>query len=243
MKEVSFAKRYGQVFLKDKNIARFEVSLLDLPEDSMVLEIGPGEGILTGFLLQSGYLVTCVESDHRFYDLLTESFAPQISSDQLKIEKMDFLKFSPGKFDGIIGNIPYHISSSIIFRLQNFYFKNAVLMVQKEFADRLIASPGKSDYSRLSVNAQLRYEIDVVRKVPREKFSPRPNVDSTIITLKLRNSYEEYDLHKVDELLKIIFSQRRKKLGTIIKKIPDKYKENRPGELTPEDYVELTSCL
>jgi 16S rRNA (adenine1518-N6/adenine1519-N6)-dimethyltransferase len=243
MNDTSFAKRYGQVFLKNPNIAKFEVSLLGLQKDSTILEIGPGKGVLTRFLIERGYSVTCVESDHRFYDYLEQTFSQYILSGRLYLEKTDFLKFNPRKFDGIIGNIPYHISSSIIFKLQEFSFQIAVLMVQKEFAERLIAVPGNTNYSRLSVNAQLRYAIDIAKKVSKENFSPKPEVDSSIITLKSRNAIEYSVLQKVDPLLKIVFSQKRKKLGSVLKNIPGEYKDKRPGELSPEDYVKITSNL
>ncbi|MCW6170806.1 MAG: 16S rRNA (adenine(1518)-N(6)/adenine(1519)-N(6))-dimethyltransferase RsmA [Thermoplasmatales archaeon] len=243
MNPTLFTRRYGQVFLKDRNVARFEVLLLELPPESRILEIGPGEGILTKILLDSGYMVTCVESDHRFVEILREKFPSEINDRRLNIEKMDFLSHEKATFDGIIGNIPYHISSGIIFKLNDFEFDKAVLMVQEEFSDRLIARPNSRDYARISINAQLRYEITAVRKVSREKFHPKPKVNSKIIMLKLRNTYGEDLLSKVDNILRTVFSNRRKKLGTILNNVPEKFHDMRPGELTPEEYVELTYCL
>ena len=243
MNPTLFTRRYGQVFLKDRNVAKFEISLLELPSESRILEIGPGEGILTKILLDNGYTVTCVESDHRFVEILQEKFYHEIDEGRLNIEKMDFLNHERATFDGIIGNIPYHISSGIIFKLSDFEFKKSVLMVQEEFCNRLIARPNSKDYARISVNAQLRYEIKAVRKVSSEKFYPKPKVNSEILTLKSRKIYGEDLLSKVDDILRTVFSNRRKKLGSVLENIPEKFHDMRPGELTTEDYVELTSCL
>ncbi len=234
-----YPRKYGQVFLRDKNIAKLEARALGIEPGASVLEIGPGDGILTEALLESGFLVTAVEADHRFAELLPEKFPQYAMEGRLNVIKGDFLKYGPGKFDGIAGNIPYHISSQVIFHLDDFIFKSAVMMVQLEFGKRLIASPGTPEYSRLSVNAQIRYDIHLMRKVPRRLFSPPPEVDSLLVVLSPKPNIDRRNLIRADEILKLLFSQRRKKIGKLLPASPQKYHDKRCGELSPAELYDL----
>ncbi|MEM0156931.1 MAG: 16S rRNA (adenine(1518)-N(6)/adenine(1519)-N(6))-dimethyltransferase RsmA [Thermoplasmataceae archaeon] len=234
-----YTKRYGQVFLSDSNIASLEVRSLDLPAGSHILEIGPGGGIITKMLLDHGYVVTAVESDHRFVENLTEKFSDDINNGRLRVVKGDILEFPPGEYDGIMGNVPYQISSSILFRLDLFRFKSAILMFQDEFAQRLLASPGDKSYSRISVNAQLRYIITPVRRVPRTCFTPVPMVNSRIIRLTPREDADLEELRKADLIFKDIFSKRRKKLSTILDGLPENIGVKRVDEFTPGELLNI----
>ncbi len=232
---MNFSKKYGQVFLRNLNIARKEIELLDLLKGENVLEIGPGHGILTSLLMEHDVNLTVIEPDHRFYNELTSRF----SGPNFNAIKESFLNIKPGYYDKIIGNIPYNISSKIIFKLYDFDFKIAVLMVQKEFADRLVANPGNKNYSRLSASAKLRFDINKIMDVSRRNFSPVPEIDSSIITLKKNN---KDIICNPDDIIKIAFSMRRKKISSIFN-----YKgplgDKRPEELSPEDFIDLCCYL
>jgi 16S rRNA (adenine1518-N6/adenine1519-N6)-dimethyltransferase len=175
-------KSLGQHFLKDKNILAKEARLLAV-RGKAVLEIGPGDGRLTEQLLLAGAKkVIAVEKDTRLVGALKERFA----GCPVEILNADFLEINPQEFniEKIAGNIPYYISSQIVFRLKEFDFEDAVIMVQDEFAKKMVAAPKSPGYGRLSVTSQLSYELKYAQKVPRHLFMPPPRVDSAIILLK-----------------------------------------------------------
>jgi 16S rRNA (adenine1518-N6/adenine1519-N6)-dimethyltransferase len=234
-----YTRQYGQVFLSDKNIASLEVRALDLPAGNHILEIGPGGGIITGMLLNSGYRVTAVESDHRFVENLSIRFRDEIQEGRLKVVKGDILEFEPGEYDGIMGNVPYQISSPILFRLESFRFRAAILMFQEEFAQRLVAGPGDNSYSRISVNAQLRYVIRSVRNVPRTCFTPAPKVNSRIVRITPRPDANLEELRKADPVFRDIFSKRRKKLSSILEGLPEDVGGKRVDDFSPTELLDI----
>lgn len=235
-----FTKKYGQVILKNPKVARFEVSSIALSPGSMVLEIGPGPGTLTTLLLETGYKVTAVESDHRFYEELEAKFHDDISQGNLILQKGDFLEMDGGKYDAIIGNVPYHISSPIVFKLAEFTFSKAILMFQREFCHRMVAKYGSKDYSRLSVNAQLRYRLRIIANVSRNSFFPPPEVDSSVMEITPRNEFREKDILRADSVFKLLFSAKRKKISTVLKKIEGEDGEKRVGEISPEELLRIS---
>jgi 16S rRNA (adenine1518-N6/adenine1519-N6)-dimethyltransferase len=174
-------KSLGQCFLEDKNILALEAKLAD-PERKTVLEIGPGDGRLTEALLkEKPKKIIAVEKDARFASFLKKRFG---DAHEVVVVEADFLEFEPPAFDIAVGNIPYYISSDIVFRLATMHFERAVLMVQKEFAQKMAAKPGERNFGRLSVTSQLAFEIKYERTVLRHLFRPAPEVDSAIIILK-----------------------------------------------------------
>lgn len=175
-------KSLGQNFLEDKNILALEARLAD-PEGKRVLEIGAGDGRLTEAILrEKPEKLIAIEKDSRFAELLRRKFADRAGV--VEIVEADFLAYEPPAFDVALGNIPYYISSDIVFRLATMKFKRAILMVQKEFAQKMAAKPGDGNYGRLSVTAQLAFGIKLERIVPRHLFRPAPKVDSAIIVLE-----------------------------------------------------------
>jgi 16S rRNA (adenine1518-N6/adenine1519-N6)-dimethyltransferase len=233
------SRKYGQVFLKSTDVARFEVeSLYPAPGES-VLEIGSGPGIITSELVNAFSSVTALEPDHVLYANLTDKFSSQIEAGKVKILKESFLDFPAGNYDKIIGNIPYHISSPIIFHLREFSFKRCILMVQEEFANRLVATPGEREYSRLSVNASLNFRIKKIRPVPRSLFSPAPKVDSTIVSLEKKAEFYDLDLLSFDKVLVKLFSNRRKMVRSIMDSYPVDLAERRPDTLTTEEIIKI----
>ena len=234
-----YPKKYGQVVLKNKNVALQEVNMLGDIMERSVLEIGPGPGTLTEILLQKGASVTAIESDHRFYEILKLKFDSQINGRTLKLEKSDFLKVGGGTYDFIIGNIPYHISSPILFHLEKFEFRRAVLMVQLEFAKRMVAKPGTEEYSRLSISTALKYAVKLEKIVKRGSFYPVPAVDSAIVSIEPNPVKWEYSDELTGKILTEIFSQRRKKLKNIIKNLPVDLMDKRADILTIEDLKKI----
>jgi len=179
MKGHSRRKSLGQCFLEDKNILALEAKLAN-PKDKTVLEIGAGDGRLTQALLaEKPKKLIAVEKDPKFISLLRERFA----NEKVEIVEADFLEMELPEVDVVVGNIPYYISSDIIFSIKDMKFEKAVLMVQKEFAEKMIAKPGEKNYGRLSVTSQLHFSISLERKVLRHLFRPVPKVDSAIIVL------------------------------------------------------------
>lgn len=218
-------KSLSQVFLRtDEPLKKVSAELLSLGV-RRVLEIGPGGGVLTRELVKSGFQVTAIEKDSRFVEHLAQEFqniqAPKGAS--LELIHQDFLEYpveewldSEPQTNGIVGNIPYHISSAIIQKIvsmQGDHFKAAILMTQKEFAERLVASPGSKDYGSLSVFIQLRMRVRILDTVPRHLFSPVPKVDSALLIAEpLRSLPSPKDLELVEKITRVAFSQRRKKL-------------------------------
>ncbi|MFH0884809.1 MAG: 16S rRNA (adenine(1518)-N(6)/adenine(1519)-N(6))-dimethyltransferase RsmA [Candidatus Micrarchaeota archaeon] len=178
-------KSLGQHFLEDRNILALEAKLAN-PEQKTVLEIGPGDGRLTDAVLALGpKKLIAVEKDSRFAALLRGKYPAKADGSRVvEIIEADFLESSPPAFDIAVGNIPYYISSDIVFRLAGMKFERAILMVQKEFALKMAAKPGERNYGRLSVTSQLAFDIKFERVVLRHLFRPAPEVDSAIIILK-----------------------------------------------------------
>lgn len=234
-----YSRKYGQVLLKNPRVARFEVSALGLDPGARILEIGAGPGTITSLLLESGYEVTAIEPDHRFVEDLTERFRNEIRRGVLKVIKQNFLEMEPTSYDGIIGNVPYQISSEVVFRLGKYQFSRAILMLQREFCRRMVASPGSKEYSRLSVNSQLRFDVRIIANVSRRSFSPVPEVDSSVIEMIPRHIYDEEQISNADNLFRLLFANRRKKISSVIRGIEEKIGEKRVGELSPEELMKL----
>ena len=178
-------KSLGQSFLEDRNILALEAKLAN-PKNKIVLEIGAGDGRLTEALLtQKPKKIIAVEKDPRYASILRERFAGRTGTDGcVEVIEADFLELEfPGDVEIIVGNIPYYISSDIIFKIAKQKFEGAILMVQKEFAEKMVAKPGEKNYGRLSVTSQIYFNISLERKVLRHLFRPLPKADSAIIVL------------------------------------------------------------
>lgn len=239
MTQVDLLKKYGlsvrgklgQHILIDANVCRKIVEALHLTAKDEVLEIGPGLGALTGELLASGARVTAVEKDPRFAAVLEEELKPKYG-DRFQLVCEDFLEFDFSRYGGtpdrktkVISNLPYYVTAPILFRLfeQEHFFSQAVLMMQKEVARRLIARPGTKDYGRLSVACQYFSQLRHVRDVPPSCFTPRPQVDSSVVELhfipqaqRLAPARQE----RLFELVRTAFSQRRKTLAHLLARDP-----------------------
>lgn len=244
-------KHLGQHFLKDDNIARKIVDSLPLT-DGPILEIGPGMGVLTKFLLQlENKELFFMDTDAESIEYLKDSFRGHAE----KFIHADFLKYNlhslfPEKFN-IIGNFPYNISSQILFKvLEHRQQVGAVIgMIQKEVAERLAAGPGSKTYGILSVLLQAYYRIEYLFTVNETVFIPPPRVKSAVIRLT-RNETEKLDCDEVlfFKVVKTAFNQRRKTLRNSLKSFYIDYERwelthlagKRAEQLSVEEFVKLT---
>lgn len=175
-------KKHGQSFLKSQNIARNIVGAAEVTKEDTILEIGGGLGILTKQLVQEAKYVYVVEINSGLVKALGDLFT---DCDNVSIIEGDALKVPLPEVTKVVSNLPYSISSEITFRmLRELEFEQAILMYQKEFAQRLHATPGTSEYSRLSVNIGYQAEVEHLMDVPADMFYPIPAVDSVVVRLK-----------------------------------------------------------
>ena len=241
-------QRFGQHFLIDLSVANREVGYAELTKDDIVLEIGPGQGVITRLLAQKAKQVIAIEIDQRLVDKLKTTLPGNvtlISGDALSVNFQTLPRFSK-----IVSNLPFEISSPITFKFLESSFSRAILIYQKDFAERLVAVPGKKEYSRLTVGVSYKAHCRILEDVSRSCFSPAPKVDSSIVELIPR----EKPMFNVEnerfffELTKQLFNHRRKKIRSTIKalygdfeQLP--YLDQRVEELTPEQIGELSNVL
>jgi 16S rRNA (adenine1518-N6/adenine1519-N6)-dimethyltransferase len=198
-------KRFGQHFLVDERVAHRQVEFAAIRRDERVLEIGPGLGVLTRILSERSRNVIAIEKDRRFCRFLEREIP------DARIIEGDALKVDLPQFDVVISNLPYQISSPITFRLLENKFDRAVLMFQKEFADRMVAKRGGAGYSRLSVHVYYRALAEVIERVPRSAFYPPPEVDSSILSLRPRKPpFKVRDEGLFSNMVDRMFQHRRK---------------------------------
>jgi len=242
-------RKLGQKFLINKEIARREVSYANISKKDIVLEIGPGNGILTNLLAEKAEKVIAIEIDKKLINNLKNSLPNNvilIHGDALNI---DFYKLT--KFNKIVSNLPFQISSPITFKFLEFDFDLAILIYQKEFAERIVAKPGNKNYSRLSVMVYYKAICNMHEIISKDFFRPKPKVDCSIIKLVPRKKppFFVFDNKLFFNLTKDLFNNRRKKIKNIIKKnynislenIP--FLNNRVEELTPEQIGKLSNLI
>jgi 16S rRNA (adenine1518-N6/adenine1519-N6)-dimethyltransferase len=256
-------KHLGQHFLNDENIAADIANTLTEKGYDKVLEIGPGMGVLTKYLLEKKSKVTVMELDTESVTYLQQTFPKRdkkldTSSDKFTIIEGDFLKQDiPKLFNkkqvAIIGNFPYNISSQIVFKAIEYrkYIPEFSGMFQKEVAQRIAEKEGSKTYGILSVWAQAFYEVEYLFTVPPTVFNPPPKVDSGVIRMIRK---ENYTLPVEEKLflrvVKMAFNQRRKMLRSSLKSFQlsvtlkeDPIFAKRPEQLSVQDFVNLTSKI
>ncbi|PXF56224.1 MAG: ribosomal RNA small subunit methyltransferase A [Candidatus Methanogaster sp.] len=239
-----------QYLLIDDLVLHNIIEYADLHHRDVVLEIGAGTGVLTEELIKRVRAVIAIESDAAFAELLNRRFENTnvdiIHGDALKI------KFAEFKFNKIVSNLPYSISSEITFKLLKYPFEMAVLMYQYEFARRMMASHGSKEYGRLSIGVQYRALVELLEIVPEEAFSPEPGVRSAIVRVTPHApEYEVLDYDFFSKFLTAIFSQRRKKLKNSIGaftdirglELPDDVLNKRPEELPAKRLARISDIL
>lgn len=201
------ARRLGQNFLVDGSIRDRIIELASLSRSDTVLEIGAGKGALTVELAKRAGEVLAVEKDPKLLRILERVLRP---FGNVRVIPGDFLKVEVPAFNKVVSCPPYSISSKLIFRLLELGFERAILVFQREFAERLVAKSGTEQYGRLTVNLWRRAEARILGHVPRQAFRPIPKVDSAIVEITMRPSVRELDEGLFQDLTRYLFSQRRR---------------------------------
>lgn len=251
MEKVKAKKHLGQHFLTDENIARKIAETLSGNGYADVLEIGPGMGVLTKYLLQRDFATHVVEIDAESVAYLNAHY-PELRG---RILSEDFLKYDIGSYFGgrpfaIIGNFPYNISSQIVFRMLDLRAQIPEFsgMFQKEVAERICEKPGSKTYGILSVLVQAFYEAEYLFTVSEQVFNPPPKVKSGVLRLTRKADFSlPCDEKLFFRLVKMAFQQRRKTIRNSIKSMDlsealrtDPLLDRRPEQLSVAEFVELT---
>ena len=245
-------KRFGQNFLHDRNIIQKIIRSINPKINDHFLEIGPGQGALTYPLLEHLKKIDVIEIDKDLSSQLDKS----IHSKDINIYCMDALSFDfksvvkGNKKIRLIGNLPYNISTPLIFHMlnSNSLFEDLHIMVQKEVADRMTSDDNKKTYGRLSIAIQARCNVKKLFNISPNAFFPKPKVISSLIKITPKNNLDEGTLDSLDDILKTVFSKRRKKISNGLKDYFSKEEikgmgidcESRPENLTVKDYIKLS---
>ena len=253
-------KSLGQNFLRDKNIIKKIVNLVDV-KNRNILEIGPGTGALTEEIIKKNpKTLTLIEKDNRLYENLKDTY---FNEKNIKIINQDILKYDLDKLKKknliIFGNLPFNISSQIlvkIIKMKNLStkLKDVVFMFQKELGEKIIADFPSKNYGRLSILVNLRLIHINKFNVSSNCFYPKPKVDSTIIHFKPKTKikYEIINIENLEKITSIFFSNKRKIIKKNMKKILNEKKINliknlnlnlRPENLSPDIYYKITNLF
>ena len=251
-KDVRAKKHLGQHFLKDENIAAKIVGALSLEQTSNVLEIGPGTGILTKYLLDNPTIqYVGMDVDRESIDYLNRTYnsAKFIQEDFLKC---DMQQLFAGEQFSVIGNFPYNISSQILFHIINGYglVPLVVGMFQKEMAERIAEKPGSKKYGTISVLLQAYYDIEYLFTVSENVFIPPPKVKSGVISLKRNPKFVKEDNKSLfTAIVKSAFNQRRKTLKNSLQAFDNLHEigadtlKKRPEQIGVMEFIEFSRIL
>jgi 16S rRNA (adenine1518-N6/adenine1519-N6)-dimethyltransferase len=254
------SKELGQHFLVDENIVRVIGRLAEIEPDDVVLEIGPGQGVLTSFLAGQARLVHAVELDRRLEPHLEKRFG---ATENVRLHFADALKLDPDVLDPppskLVANLPYNVATPIVVEsldgLPSVTFW--CVMVQREVADRFFAQPGTKSYGAVSVLIQLAAERTGSHAVSREVFRPRPNVDSALVAFRRRDESPSVPWPELKRVVESAFAHRRKRLPNSLELAGLADRERAEGalaklgrppttraeELTPPEFVQLAVAL
>ena len=263
---ITLNKNLGQNYLIDKNKRNQIIGFGDVDKNDVVLEIGTGIGTLTIELAKKAKKVIAIEQDENICKILTKRLKDE-KIDNVELINDDALKVDFPKFNKIISNLPYQISSPITFKFLEYDFDLAILMYQKEFADRMNGEVGSKNYSRLSAMLYFKCNVETLTNVSAESFIPKPKIDSTVIKMTPKeNKISDDDFKIYSNFTKALFQHRNKKIknalidsrhiiSNIDKKILKKrlnaieddelneYLSKRVVELTPEEILFLSKKL
>jgi len=248
-------KRFGQNFLTDQNVLHDILNAIAPAAEDLMVEIGPGQGAMTALLLQTLDRLHAVELDRDLVTWLQKKFA----ADRLIIHSGDALQFDfaslvpPGRKLRIVGNLPYNISSPLLFHLAEYVgqVEDQHFMLQKEVVERMVAEPGSKDYGRLSVMLQWRYQMELLFIVPPQAFDPPPKVDSAIVRMIPVTAPLACERLKLEQVVTKAFSQRRKVIRNSLSGMFTEAQlveagidpQSRPETVGLEEYVRLARAL
>ncbi len=243
-------KRFGQHFLKDPSVLERMTAALNPKPDDRLLEIGPGQGALTALLHGTSERFVAVEIDRDLIAMLKARF-PELEVLNADVLRLPLEETLAGGDWRLIGNLPYNISSPLLIKLygQLPLIRDMHFMFQRELAERLWASPGSKDWGRLSVVTQYHCSVEPLFDVPPDAFEPPPKVHSQVVRMLPRRDLPAVDERALDQVLKVAFSARRKRLGNALKSLVidwdavDVSLELRPDQVSLEDYLSLASAL
>lgn len=248
-------KSLGQHFLVDPNTIRRIAAALEAPPGAPVVEIGPGTGALTGALLDAHPDLTALEVDARAVAHLRQAF-PALDVRHADVLEADWAALAAEKGGPLFvaGNLPYYITSPILFGLleARAHLARAVVMIQKEVAERIVAAPGTKAYGILSVQLQLFARPRLLFPVSRHVFRPRPDVESAVLALDFAGvPAPDVDSAALRALVRTAFGQRRKMLRNTLgalaeaagRPLPEGFASRRPEALAPADFVALARAL
>lgn len=248
-------KRFGQHFLADEKIRNTMVAVAQPLTHDRILEIGPGLGYITAELLKYPCQVIAVEKDRTLEPYLKNRFS---KFHNLTVVQGDALKIGMLNCNKIVSSPPYNISSKLILFVIRNQFELAVLLLQNEFVQRLMANCGSREYGRLTVTLQSRAETNFIMKVPRTAFYPKPKVDSAIVTIKPRTEPLPIKNDLIfEELVRFLFTQRRRKLrGVLTRYLKDRsstkiypilsqitFLEKRIFQINPTELADLSNLI
>ena len=249
-------KSFGQHLLNDESISQNIVhAMVSRYPKTNLLEIGPGTGVLTKYLVEGDFKFMAVEADRDMVKYLTHNLG--MTEDQLismDVLKVDFSRlWEDGEQLNVIGNFPYNISTQIILRVLKYkdLIPSVVGMFQKEVGERICAGPGSKTYGKTSAWIQAYYDCKILFDVPPEKFDPPPKVQSVVIQLDRKEDYSiDCDEKLFFSVVKQAFSQRRKMLRNTLKPylkdsglLEDEFFQRRPEHLGVEDYIRVTQMI
>jgi 16S rRNA (adenine1518-N6/adenine1519-N6)-dimethyltransferase len=245
-------KRFGQHFLADVGVVDAIVDAIDPRPGQVMVEIGPGLAALTRPLVQRLSHLTVIELDRDLaVRLRSHPKLTVIESDVLKVDFAELASVGASKLR-VVGNLPYNISTPILFHLLDFvdFIEDQHFMLQKEVVDRMVARPASADYGRLSVMLQWRYAMKMVLFVPPESFNPPPRVDSAVVRMVPHTHAAPIDGKLLSEMVRVAFSQRRKLLRhTLGKWLQEKAYggefdvQRRAEEVPVAEYLALAASL
>lgn len=249
-------KSQDQHFLVDDRVLDRLPTYANEFDTTHVLEIGAGTGALTDRLLDSTEHVTAIERDSRLTDFLREEFAEAIDAGRLTIIEGDALSVEFPEFTASVSNLPYGISSEVLFRLLP-QKQPLVATVQKEFAERMVADSGTEDYGRLSVTAGHYADCEITETIPPEAFSPPPAVESAVVRVTPRDPDYTVDEDAFFGFVRGVFTQRRKTMrnairntthitgieqpAAVVETADEELLRKRAGELTPQEFAALSN--
>lgn len=251
-------KRFGQNFLQDGGIIHSIVSLINPSPDTHIIEIGPGLGALTRPLLSNVNQLDLLEIDRDLVAYWNQQNLKGLTVIEGDALQFDFLSWAQNRsarsgLCKVVGNLPYNISSPLLFHLVGaaHAIDEQVFMLQAEVVERMVATAGSSDFSRLSVMLQARYDMEQILEVPPEAFDPQPKVNSAVVRMIPR---QEFDLNSaqwgaLEKVVASAFSQRRKMLRTNLQVFADRLKlselelKARAQDISVERYIEWAKIL